>query len=180
MAEIECLRSKVVYQNKWMTVREDIIRRETGQEGLFGIVDKPDFVVIVPVQDQQIILVEQYRYPVKERCLELPQGAWENSKFTNPNEVALGELQTETGYVARQLHYVGFQYLATGYSTQGYHIYFATDLEMTKTNLDLAEAEPTSRLMHLWEFEALLETGDITDATTLAAYSLTKLKGFVS
>lgn len=177
MAEIECLRSKVVYQNKWMTVREDIIRRESGQEGLYGIVDKPDFVVIVAVQDQQIILVEQYRYPVKERCLELPQGSWESKKFTNPEEVALGELQEETGYIAHQLHYVGFQHLAMGYSTQGYHIYFATDLEMAA---GVVEAGLTSRAMHLWEFEALLETGDITDATTLAAYSLTKLKGFVS
>ena len=64
MAEIETLSTRVVYKNKWMTVREDRIRRLSGAEGIYGVVDKPDFVVILPVQDGLIHLVEQYRYPV--------------------------------------------------------------------------------------------------------------------
>ena len=49
MKEIETLESRVVYQNKWMSVREDKIRRASGVEGIFGVVDKADFVVILPI-----------------------------------------------------------------------------------------------------------------------------------
>ncbi|MGB1311824.1 MAG: ADP-ribose pyrophosphatase, partial [Leucothrix sp.] len=72
MKEIETLESRIVYQNKWMSVREDKICRASGAEGVFGVVDKADFVVILPIQDDDIYLVEQYRYPVEKRFWELP------------------------------------------------------------------------------------------------------------
>ena len=40
MSDIKQLDSKVVYQNKWMTVREDKILRPSGAEGIYGVVDK--------------------------------------------------------------------------------------------------------------------------------------------
>ena len=61
-----------------MRVREDMIRRRDGSTGIYGVVEKPDFVVIVPVEDDgRVHLVEQYRYPVKGRYWEFPQGSWE-------------------------------------------------------------------------------------------------------
>ena len=55
-----------------MRVREDTIRRRDGSTGIYGVVAKPDFVVIVPVEDDgRVHLVEQYRYPVKGRYWEL-------------------------------------------------------------------------------------------------------------
>jgi ADP-ribose pyrophosphatase len=66
--DIETLGTRCVYENRWMRVREDAIRRRDGSEGIFGIVEKPDFVVIVPVEeDGRIHLVQQYRYPVQAR-----------------------------------------------------------------------------------------------------------------
>jgi len=50
MKEIETLSSQVVYQNKWMVVREDKIRRPSGLEGIYGKVEKPDFVAIIPLE----------------------------------------------------------------------------------------------------------------------------------
>jgi hypothetical protein len=37
----------VVYENRWMKVREDAIRRQDGSIGIYGVVEKSDFVVIV-------------------------------------------------------------------------------------------------------------------------------------
>jgi hypothetical protein len=54
---IKTLSSKVVYKNKWMTVREDIVERASGAEGLFGYVDKPHFAAIIALKDDQIQLV---------------------------------------------------------------------------------------------------------------------------
>ena len=57
-----------------MRVREDTIRRRDGSIGIYGVVEKPDFVVIVPIEDDgRLHLVEQYRYPVEGRYWELPK-----------------------------------------------------------------------------------------------------------
>lgn len=179
MSKITTLDSQIVYKNRWMEVREDKIRRPSGAEGLYGVVDKPDFVVIVPIQDNAIHLVEQYRYPVKGRYWELPQGSWEASSESSNLEVAVGELREETGLVAANMTYVGYQYLAYGYSNQGYHIYLATDLTQTDRALDAEEEDLITQAFSLVAFEKMLCSGEIKDATTVTAYSLVKLKGMI-
>lgn len=179
MSEIKQLDSKVVYENKWMTVREDRVIRKSGAQGIFGIVDKPDFVVIAPIQDRHIYLVEQYRYPVGERYMELPQGSREENPEADHLKVAMGELREETGLIASNMKYVGHQYLAYGYSNQGYHIYLATDLEQGEHQLDIEEEDLITKKVTLDEFEEMICSGAVKDATTLTAYSLIKLKGLL-
>ena len=88
---IETTSARLVYENRWMRVREDTIRRPDGSSGIYGVVEKPDFVVIVPVDDDgRLHLVEQYRYPVKGRYWELPQGSWEQASGAEPLEMARG------------------------------------------------------------------------------------------
>jgi len=90
---IETTSTRLVYENRWM-VREDTIRRRDGSTGIYGVVEKPDFVVIVPVEDGgRLHLVEQYRYPPKGRYWELPQGSWEQEPGADPMEMARGELR---------------------------------------------------------------------------------------
>lgn len=179
MTEIKALESKIVYQNKWMLVREDKILRPSGTQGIFGVVEKPDFVVIIPVSGNDIYLVEQYRYPVQGRYWELPQGSWEENADADPLAIALGELREETGLLANKMHYVGHQYLAYGYSNQGYHIYVATDFEQQTTALDAEEEGLVSKKFTLNEFEEMIKAGIIKDASTVNAYNLAKMKGFL-
>ena len=179
MKEIETLESKVVYQNKWMSVREDIIRRASGAEGIFGVVDKADFVVILPIQDGYIHLVEQYRYPVEQRFWELPQGSWEGNPEADHALLAAGELKEETGLVANNMQYLGHQYHGYGYSSQGFHTYLATDLTMTTTNLDQEEEGLIAKSFSLSEFEEMVVSEVIKDATTVNAYGLAKIKGLI-
>ena len=95
---IETTSTRLVYDNRWMRVHEDTIRRRDGSTGIYGVVEKPDFVVIVPIEDDgRVHLVEQYRYPVKGRYWELPQGSWEQETGADPMEMARGELREETG-----------------------------------------------------------------------------------
>lgn len=72
---IQTLESRVAYENRWMKVREDTIRSGDGSFGIYGFVDKPDFVIILPIGDGMVHLVEQYRYPIRRRQWELPQGS---------------------------------------------------------------------------------------------------------
>ena len=74
---ITTLSSREVYRNHWMRLREDEILRSNGQKGIYGVVEKDDAAIILPVDQGRVWLVEQFRYTIQERALELPQGGWE-------------------------------------------------------------------------------------------------------
>ena len=74
---ITTLSSREVYRNHWLRVREDAILRSNGVQGIYGVVEKHDAAIIVPIDRGRIWLVEQFRYTIQERALELPQGGWE-------------------------------------------------------------------------------------------------------
>ena len=48
---IETIGTRIVYQNRWVRVREDAIHRRDGSTGIYGVVEKPDFAVIAPCED---------------------------------------------------------------------------------------------------------------------------------
>ena len=179
MKEIQTLESKTVYSNKWMSMREDKVRRKSGTEGIFGVVEKPDFAVIIPIQDGYIHIVEQYRYAVQNRFWELPQGAWEKDPQADHLLVAAGELREETGMTSGNMKYLGSQYLAYGYSNQAYHIYLVTDLKYTCKNPDIEEEGLITKRTSIREFEMMILSGEIKDATSVNAFGLAKLKGMI-
>lgn len=181
MADIRPVDSRVVYENRWMRVREDAIERVDGSRGIYGVVEKPDFVVIAAVDRARglIHLVEQYRYPVAGRYWELPQGSWETRPDVPPEEVARAELSEETGIVARKMTRVGDLFLAYGYSSQRYHIFLAEDLAQGATALEAEEADLVSRAFSLADVETMIADGTIRDATTVAALGLMRLKGLL-
>ncbi len=176
--EIKTLTSNIVYSNRWMKVREDTIARSSGHEGVYGVVEKADFAVIAAVQDGQIYLVEQYRYPVAGRYWELPQGSWEASDIA-PVVLAAAELREETGLIASEMYHVGHLFLAYGYSTQGYDIFFATGLTQATAQTEPEEEGLITRAFALEEVERMILSGKIKDATTVAAFGLLKMKKLI-
>jgi 8-oxo-dGTP pyrophosphatase MutT (NUDIX family) len=177
---IETTSTRLVYENRWMRVREDTIRRPDGSSGIYGVVEKPDFVVIVPVDDDgRLHLVEQYRYPVKGRYWELPQGSWEQASGTEPLEMARGELREETGLEAARMIYAGHLFEACGYSNQGFHIFLASGLRRGNADLEREEQDLVTREFTLSEVERMIRDGEIKDATTVAAFGLLRLKGLL-
>ena len=179
--EIETVASRVVYQNRWMKVREDTIRRQDGTQGIYGVVTKPDFVVIVPVEDDgSLHLVEQYRYPVGQRFWEFPQGAWEDAPGADPIQVARGELREETGLDAAHMTLVGHLFQGYGFSTQGFHIFLARGLRAGVAQRDHEEQGLISRRFPSAEFFRMVRDGAIKDATTIAALGLLDRKGLLN
>ena len=176
---IKTLSSKIVYENPWMVVKEDKVKRSSGAEGVYGIVEKPDFVVVIPIQNNDIYLVDQYRYPIKRRSLELPQGSLELKVDNHHLDAANRELREETGLISRKMNYVGFQHLACGYSNQAYHIYLATKLEQSTRILDVEEEDLCTKKLTLSHFKDKILSGKITDATTINAFFLAQFKGMI-
>ena len=112
--EIETTGSRIVYGNRWMRVREDRIERTNGTPGLYSVVEKLDYSLIMPRDDEGVFLVEQYRYPVRARYWEFPQGTWEERPEADPLEVAREELEAETGLRAESLFGLGDLFGAYG------------------------------------------------------------------
>lgn len=177
--DIETLSSEVVYENKWLKVREDKIRRASGNNGIYGVVEKPDFAIVLPIEGDTVYMVEQYRYTVGQRLLEFPQGAWEDNPDANPEVLAAGELREETGLIASEMHYVGFQYLAYGFCNQGYHIYVAKGLTQGEQKLDIEEEDLKIVPVSLSQLEAMIVSGEVKDASTCNAFGLARLKGLI-
>ena len=99
--------SREVYRNRWMTVREDEVEMLDGTRGIYGVVDKTDFALVVPVDTGGVWMVEQHRYPVGERCWEFPQGTWGEGRSGSPEQLARAELAEETGLRAVRLDHLG-------------------------------------------------------------------------
>ncbi len=178
MAEVEQIESRIVYRNRWMTVREDQIRRADGSKGVYGVVEKSDFAVIAAIQNEQLHLVEQFRYPVGSRVWELPQGSWDASE-RDPLALARAELREETGLVAQSMTHVGRLFLAYGFCTQGYDVFLATELTQMQANREPEEIGLESRWFDLADVDQMILAGVIQDATTVAVLGLLRLKGLV-
>ena len=174
MAEIEQIESRIVYRNRWMSVREDRVRRADGSDGVYGVVEKNDFAVIAAIRDGQVRLVEQFRYPVGSRQWELPQGSWEGEGI-DAEALARSELQQETGLVAQSMAHIGRLFLAHGFCTQRYDVFLATGLTQHDAQLEPEEAGLCSRWYSLTEVDNMIRAGVIQDATTVAALALLRL-----
>lgn len=171
---------RVVYENRWMTVYEDDVRFPSGAEGIYGVVSKPDFVLIVPVgADGRLHLVEQFRYPVAARHWEFPQGSWETARDADPVAIAAGELAEETGLTAATMTHVGHLYEAYGFSDQGFHIYMATDLTEGRPDREMTEADMIAEAFPVDAVVDMITSGQIKDAPTVAALGLLRLRGLL-
>lgn len=171
MQEIRTVSSRVVYANPWMSVREDEIERSDGSPGIYGVVDKPDFALVVPYEDGGLHLVEQFRYPVRQRLWELPQGTW-GGPDADPLAVARHELEEETGLRAGRLTVLGRLHEAYGLSSQAFHVVLAEDLTPGEQALEPEEVGLVHAFFGLADVWRLVDDGRLTDAPTVAALAL--------
>jgi len=174
---IRTISSRTVYSNRWMTLREDAIERADGSPGIYSVVEKPDFALIIPIEEGHVYLVEQYRVPVRARFLEFPQGAWEGRPSGDPIELARGELQEETGLQAAQMECLGHLFIAYGMSNQGFHIFRASGFTQGEATPDKEEQDLEVRRIPVEEFEEMVRRGVIKDAATISAWALLRMKG---
>jgi ADP-ribose pyrophosphatase len=173
------LSTRLVYENRWLRLREDLVRRRDGSEGIYSVLERTDFAVICPVQDGMVHLVEQFRYPVGQRCWEFPMGTWETAADVDPHALAAGELQEETGLRAGTLIEIGPLWQAAGYSSQGGRAFFATDLTAGSPSLELSEQDMIHGQFPLAEFERMIRAGVVRDVVTISTFALARLRGLV-
>jgi 8-oxo-dGTP pyrophosphatase MutT (NUDIX family) len=175
MNHIQRTGSREVYRNPWMTLREDAIRRPDGSEGIYAVVDKPTYALVIAQQGDRFCLVEQFRYPLGLRRWELPQGTAPGLAEAEVRSLAARELREETGLRAEVMTPLGTLDVAPGMSSQRGHVFLATDLTEGEPELEHEEQDLRSAWFSRDDVEKMMRSGEITDAQTLAAWTLLML-----
>jgi ADP-ribose pyrophosphatase len=176
VADIKTLSSRVVYENPWMSVREDAIERADGSPGVYSVVDKGNYAVVVPYENDGFWMVEQYRYPVGERSWEFPMGTYPDRRMGEPLELAKRELLEETGFSAGGWELLGELWCVPGFSSQAGHVYLATELVAGELDREHEEQDMRQAWFSRQDVEKMLRDGTIKDAQTVACYGFFLLR----
>jgi len=171
-ADVRMLASGVVYEDRWMRLRRDEIQRRDGSRGTYAFVEKADFALVIPAENDGFHLVEEYRYPIGRRTWSFPQGGWPHGQSGPPEDLARLELSQETGLQASTLTRLGYLHCAHGISSQGGHFFLATGLTPGPPERETEEQDMRQAWVPRAEFEDMVTRGAITDDSTLAAYAL--------
>lgn len=178
MTDVRTLSSRLVYENPWMTLREDEIELKDGTRGIYAVVDKPDFALVMPYEKDGFHLVEEYRYPLGGRYWQFPQGTFPPGHIGTPEELAAAELSEETGFTADRLDCLGYLKCAHGMTGQGFHVFVATDLTPGEPNREPTEQDMREQWFPRGEVERMIRDGEIIDDSTLAGYLLFVMRGW--
>jgi 8-oxo-dGTP pyrophosphatase MutT (NUDIX family) len=169
--------SREAYRNPWTRVREDVVEYDDGTTAVYGVVERPDFALILPTERDGFWLVEQFRYPLGRRSWEFPQGTWGAGKTGTAEELARTELAEETGLRAAELRHLGRLDLAPGLITQAFDVWLATGLTAGPTDREVSEADMRHAFVTEAELREMVRDGRFTDGPSLAAFSLLLLDG---
>lgn len=129
------LSSQPVYEGVIFTVTQDTAELENGCTARRDVVHHSGGVCVIPVTDEnEILLVRQFRYPFGEVTTEIPAGKLNQGE--NHAECGRRELLEETGCTCSEYIHLGEIYPTPAYNTEIIHIYLAKGLQFSRQNLD--------------------------------------------
>ena len=159
------MEENTVYRGIIVNVRRDQARlvdgRITGRE----VVEHLGGVAVFAVDDEErVVMVRQFRYPMGEVLLELPAGKLEPGE--DPRECALRELEEETGVVPEELWPMGCSYSSPGISTERIYLYCARGLRQGTAKPDDGEFLTVERIP-LRELLDMIENDQLPDGKSI-------------
>ncbi|PIZ26933.1 MAG: ADP-ribose pyrophosphatase [Chloroflexi bacterium CG_4_10_14_0_8_um_filter_46_9] len=161
------LSSQQLYQGRAVNLRMDTVEKSDGKTTTREVVEHSNCVAVVVVDEQDnVLLVRQYRYPVGKFLLEIPAGGIDPNE--EPIDCVRRELQEEIGYFPQKIEEFGGFYSVPGYGTEYLHCYLATDLVPSRLIAEDSEGIEVVRVP-ISKITQLITSGEICDAKSIAA-----------
>lgn len=158
------IRSKQEYKGRIFSVRAGKVSLDDLTEAQREVVEHPGGVAIVPVIDDSVILIRQFRISIECEILELPAGRLEDEEA--PESCANRELEEETGYHAGKLIRVASYYSSVGFTNEKMYIFLAFQLQKTERKSEWDERIQKVKIP-IGEIESKLANKEFEDSKTI-------------
>lgn len=160
------LSSQIIYDGRAVRLRIDRVMTAGGRKTSREIVEHADCVAIIAVDDNDnILLVSQFRKSVERELLEIPAGGIDPGE--DPVAAVRREMREETGYLPRKIERLGGFYSTPGYCTEYLHLYLAADLIPSPLQAEDTESIKLTRVP-LSQITGLIDSETICDAKSIA------------
>ncbi len=165
------LASRVVYQNPWATVREDIAEMPNGKSTIYGVVQCAHCVGVLPfLDDEHVLMVRQYRYVFGEDYRwEMPTGGVKAGESLQ--EAVRRELQEEVGYDAKNLQHINTYFTSKSIMHEIAHLFIGRDLSRVQAIPDETEFLEVAEFPFRQVLQMVLDS-EIRDSMTVIAVLL--------
>ena len=168
----EKIASKKLFQGEILGLFLDRVRLPNGKTAAREKISHPGAVGIIPVtEDNNILLVRQYRYPVGKITIEIPAGKIDKDEA--PEKCARREMAEEVGAAGGDLRLLSSFYTTPGFCDEVLHLYLATGFSISANNLDQDEFLDIIN-MGLDEACEWIKEGRIKDSKTIIAILMAK------
>ena len=158
------LHSETIYDGKILHIRRDTVLLPNGREAIREVADHPGGVCVLALdQDNNALLVSQFRYPYRQVLRELPAGKLERGE--DPDLAARRELREETGAAAGSFQSLGELYPSPGYCGEIIRIWACRISEKGEMHLDEDEFLEVERIPLKKAVEMVLNN-EIPDSKT--------------
>lgn len=164
--------SRKVYEGAILNVRVDTVTAKKGHAYREIVEHNGAVAAVALTEDDQVLMIRQYRYACDRVVLEIPAGKIERGE-TDPEAAMIRELKEETGYSAGKVKYLGCINPSVGYSEEVIHLYLMTGLKPGQQALDDDEALDVE-LMPFEEVYQMAAEGKLADAKTIAGIFMAK------
>lgn len=160
------------FSGRVFVVITDTVAMPDGQTAARDYIRHVGSVAAVAIDDQErVVLVRQYRHPLRQVLWELPAGL-RDVDGEDPALTAARELAEEAGLVAARWEPLLTLHNSPGYSSEQILIYLARELDGVDDGFEFErvfeESTMTTHLVPLDEALAMVDRGEITNATTVA------------
>lgn len=164
------LGSEIKYKNPWMQIREDKVITPLGTEGIYGVMESNDSVMIAVLNDKnELYLIRTFAYPAQSWNWELPGGGGD---LQDQVEASRRELEEETGIIANSWDFLGKARVCNGFMTERMAVYLAQDLSFTGEKEVSTEQIDDAKFFSMEQVDAMIESGDINDAQSITGIHL--------
>ena len=161
------LSTKSVYQNKWISVREDLVEIPDGRTTIYGVVTCSQCVGVLPFVDPHtVLLIKQYRYVARRVTWEMPTGGVHAGEAVET--AAQRELAEETGYRAGRLTHVCTYHTSKSVMDETAHLFLGEHLvqaALPPDDTEFIEVRPFPFVDAL----RMVLSGEIVDSMTIIA-----------